>query len=53
MRYYKVIKDGELQYIGTGLLGGEEITKEEYEALADEIKSIDWTSFISMDEETK
>lgn len=38
MRYYKVTKDGKLQLIGVGL-GGEEITKEEYDALREEIEN--------------
>ena len=42
MRYYKITNDeGELMLIGTGL-GGIEITEDEYNALSDEIKSMDW-----------
>ena len=38
MRYYKVIdSDGAVLYVGTGALGGVEITREEYEHLKAEI----------------
>ena len=50
MRYYKVVKDGILQFIGTGL-GGEEITAEEYEVLSAEIENTDWASFMYEEEE--
>ena len=38
MRYYKIVKDGKLLLIGTGE-GGEEITKEEYDTLKEEIRN--------------
>ena len=38
MRYYKILKDGKLLLVGIGP-GGEEITKEEYDALKEEIQN--------------
>lgn len=38
MRYYKIIEDGYVLSIGTGL-GGSEITKEEYDNLLSVIRS--------------
>ncbi len=38
MRYYKIIEDGKLTVIGSGI-GGEEISQEEYEALLQTILS--------------
>ena len=47
MRYYKITNDeGVLVLIGTGL-GGVEITEEEYSALYDEIKSMDWAQEVA------
>ena len=47
MRYYKITNDeGELVLIGTGL-GGTEITEDEYNALSDEIKSMDWSQEVA------
>lgn len=47
MRYYKITNDeGELMLIGTGL-GGIEISEEEYNALSDEIKSMDWSQEVA------
>ena len=38
IRYYKVTENGQLVLIGIGE-GGEEITREEYDALLEEIRS--------------
>ena len=38
MRHYKIIKDGELQLLGTGE-GGEEISQEEYNKLLEDIQN--------------
>ena len=47
MRYYKIVNDaGDLLIIGTGL-GGIEISEEEYNALSDEIKSMDWSQEVA------
>lgn len=47
MRYYKIIDDSNnLIMIGTGL-GGIEITEDEYNALSDEIKSMDWVQEVN------
>lgn len=47
MRYYKITNnEGELVLIGTGL-GGIEISEEEYNALSDEIKSMDWSQEVA------
>lgn len=39
MRYYKEVKDGILTTIGTGKVGGIEISEEEYNALLAEIEA--------------
>ena len=44
MRYYKVVKNGELQLIGTGS-GGEEISKGEYQSILEDLKQINVESF--------
>ena len=47
MRYYKKVNDdGDLLMIGTGL-GGIEISEEEYNALSDEIKSMEWSQEVA------